>query len=134
MGRHLPPHASAQCQHSICLQGSKARRALPAQVRKSYENALRLDPAHPNALENMRKFFWQDGQLGQDRPPSLPQQTLNAKQSLEAAAGPGHGGKTIQDLPTAPPQDFARASNALALSLSLSFARSRSRSLEGRPA
>jgi tetratricopeptide (TPR) repeat protein len=100
-----------------------------AKVREAYENALRFDPAHPNALENMHKFFWsQEG---------LPEQATGARGGrggkLVASAsapslgkgarpkdgGTGEGGKTMQDgktiqtaktihhLPSAPPNDFA---------------------------
>ena len=118
------------CRHTRAPSASTwltACRALPAQVRQAYENALRFDPAHPNALENMHKFFWsqdrQHSQGSQATVPSLPQQGRAASQGSKGAGGAGHGGKrqeaghagkTIQDLPTAPPQDFARASNACA--------------------
>ena len=103
------------CRHTRAPSASTwltACRALPAQVRQAYENALRFDPAHPNALENMHKFFWsqdrQHSQGSQATVPSLPQQGRAASQGSKGAGGAGHGGKrqeaghagkTIQDLP-----------------------------------
>jgi tetratricopeptide (TPR) repeat protein len=98
-----------------------------AKVREAYENALRFDPAHPNALENMHKFFW-----SQESKEGLPVLATGAREGGlggelgASASAPSHGkgawpkddgtgeggkiiqgGKTIHDLPSAPPNDFA---------------------------
>jgi hypothetical protein len=54
------------------------------QVRKAYEMALRFNPAHPNALDNMERFFWG------------PEKDLKRKDQ-----------KHVADLPSAPPVDFS---------------------------
>ena len=65
------------------------------QVREAYESALRFDPAHPNALENMQRFFWSEEAQGKEQP-----------RTHEQPPPPAAASRSVSDLPTAPPKDF----------------------------
>ena len=65
------------------------------QVREAYESALRFDPAHPNALENMQRFFWSEEAPGKEQP-----------RTHEQHPPPAAASRSVSDLPTAPPKDF----------------------------
>lgn len=88
-----------------------------AQVREAYEAALRFDPAHPNALENMQRFF------SSEVPAAPGGQGVHAHAQAHARAGgtgrregksgggggeQGQGGKrSLDELASRPPADFA---------------------------
>lgn len=84
-----------------------------AQVREAYEAALRFDPAHPNALENMQRFFSSDVHAapgGQGVHAHARAAGTGRREGKSGGGGgeQGQGGKrSLDELASRPPADFA---------------------------